>query len=152
MVAVGDTVPASLLTYVETLTGAWTDWSPTLTNLTVGGGGSVTARYRELGKTLDFRFKFVFGAGSAVGTDPQFTLPATAHAGYAFLEDTMGRAVLYDNGTAVRSGELRFVPGATVVIMQVTAATGNHTSVTATSPWTWATGDSLAAYGTIELA
>ena len=152
MVAVGDIVPASLLTYIETMTAAWSTWSPTLTNLTIGGGGAVTARYRMLGKTLDYRFKFVYGVGSAVGTDPKFTLPAAPHGTYTTLGDVLGRGVLLDSGTANRDSVCRLDSGSTVIILQITAATGNHAGITATSPWTWATGDSLMVAGTIELA
>lgn len=151
MVAAGDSVPASLLAYVETMTSAWSTWSPTLTNLTLGNG-SVTARYRQLGKTLDYRFKFVLGSTSAVGTDPTFTLPAAPHGSYAFLADVLGRGALYDNGTAVRDAVVRFVSGSTLLILQITAATGSYASVTATSPWTWTTGDSLSVGATVELA
>src|SRR5258706_593917 len=69
---------AAILAALHGATDAWTTWSPTLTNLTLGSG-ALTAKYRQVGKTVDIRGRFVYGIGSAVGTDPSFTLPvATA--------------------------------------------------------------------------
>ena len=129
---------------------AWPTWTPTLTNLTLGNG-VVTARRRVVGKTCDWRFKFKLGSTSAVGTGPAFTLPFTPHGSYAAPEDLMGSALLLDAGTAQRFGSVRFLSGSTVEFVSY-STTGVVTAISATVPHTWAVNDTLAAFGTFELA
>lgn len=132
------------------LTAAWTTWTPTLANLTLGSG-TVTARYRRLGKTVDFHFKFVLGSGSAVGTQPTFTLPATPHSSYGLFQDAVGTADFADAGTANRRGIVWVFSGSTAIIYAL-STTGVQTDVTSTSPHTWASGDSISVSGTYEAA
>ena len=63
------------------LTSAWTTWSPTLANLTLGNAVQ-TARYRRLGQTVDWYWQFTLGTTSAVGTAPSFTLPVAPASTY----------------------------------------------------------------------
>jgi hypothetical protein len=132
------------------LSAAWSVWAPTLTNLTQGSG-SVTALYRRVGKTLDYSFKFTYGAGSAVGTGPRFTLPYAPHSKYAAYADPMGDAILSDTGTAQRRGSVLLFSGSTVEVLGY-STTGILTGITATSPHTWAATDIISCAGTIELA
>src|SRR5262245_14617589 len=81
--------------FMTATVGAWTTWTPTLANLTLGNG-TVTAKYRRLGKTVDYRFKFVLGSTSAVGTSPRFTLPAAPHADFVVVFDELGHGVIRD--------------------------------------------------------
>lgn len=128
---------------------AWVSWTPTLTNLTLGNG-TVTAKRRLVGKTVDYRFEFVLGSTSAVGTDPKFTLPSAPHADYSQFE-VVGRGTLLDSGTASTDSIGRFDTGSTVIIMHQ-AASNLHASITATVPWTWTTNDMLTVHGTFEVA
>lgn len=151
MVAVGDTVPASLLTYLETETSAWTSWTPTLTNLTVGSG-TLTAKKIQINKLLFWRFKFLYGAGSAVGTAPMFTLPATVHGDYNSYSDIMGVGGLRDNSAGtIRLSQAWLVTSPTIQI-NVFNSTGDSVSITATVPWTWAASDVIECHGITELA
>jgi hypothetical protein len=128
---------------------AWSVWTPTLTNLTLGSG-TVTARHLTIGKTMVWRFKFLYGASSAVGTSPQFTLPAAPHSSYSATGDALGRGTLLDSGTANHPAVARLVSGSTVEIFRETDT--SHVTITSTVPWTWTTNDSLSVGGTIELA
>jgi hypothetical protein len=56
---------------------AWQTWSPTLSNLTQGNG-TIEAKYIQIGKTVYFRFTFILGTTSAVGSIPTITLPVTS--------------------------------------------------------------------------
>lgn len=151
MVAVGDTVPASLLTYLETLTTAWTSWTPTLTNLTLGSG-TLTAKKIQINKLLIWRFKFLYGAGSAVGTAPTMTLPATPHADYNSYSDLMGVGGLRDNSAGtLRQCQGWLVTGSTIQL-NVSNSTGDSVNITATVPWTWAASDVIECHGITELA
>ena len=57
-------------------TYAWTTWTPTLTNMTLGNG-TITARYQTIGKTVNVYFQFVLGTTSSIGSFPNFSLPVT---------------------------------------------------------------------------
>ncbi len=124
------------------ISAAWTTWVPTLTNLTLGNG-TVSGKYRRVGETGDLRFTFVLGSTSAVGTNPQFSLPFTLNSALSssglFL---IGPATLVQSGVARRMGAIQADTATTVSFIQINA-TPAVASITATSPWTWATGDSL---------
>lgn len=130
---------------------AWTTWTPTLTNLTLGNG-TVTAKYLSRGKVLDFRFKFVLGSTSAVGTAPKFSLPFAAHGDYVVLQDLAGYSLCVDAATNLYTGSIRFVTDLSTVEFVTVGTNGVHGAVTATAPFTFGTGDGLRAYGRIELA
>jgi len=135
--------------YEELFPTSWTTWTPTLTNLTQGSG-AVTARYLKIGKTLQWRFKFVYGAGSAVGSQPRFTLPFTPHSSYNATQDILGKGTLLDGGTANNPAIARLVSGSTIEIFRETDT--SHATINSGSPWTWTNDDSLSVSGTIELA
>lgn len=131
---------------------AWSDWTPTLTNLTLGSG-AVIARYKQMGKTVHYRFRFILGAGSAVGTSPRFTLPVApvASPAYVTFNDPMGDAQLADTGTANRRGSIILSSGSTVEIYSY-STTGVLTVITAAVPHGWASTDVIAAQGVYESA
>lgn len=140
-------------TAVNGLPAAWSSWTPTLTNLTQGNG-TITAKYIQTGKTVHYRFKFVLGSTSAVGSGPTFTLPVAAHADYVAIQDVYGSANMVDAGTAAYVGRLR-ATSTTVGLLLAENAGGALTvdnSVSSTVPFTWATGDSISVYGTYEAA
>lgn len=133
------------------LTDAWTAWTPTLTNLTLGSG-SLLARYRRIGKSVDYIFNFTFGSGSAVGTNPQFTLPVAPN-GTTYPDTFWFPALAYvlDSGTTERPAGLTR-NGGSALFFRYWDATPKLTTITATAPWTWATGDRLIAQGSYEAA
>jgi len=60
--------------------GAWSSWTPTVANMTVGNG-SVTAKYTQIGKTVHWRATVVTGSTTSyTSTNATFTLPVTAAA------------------------------------------------------------------------
>lgn len=141
---------AEIISALTALTGAWGAWTPTLTNLTQGTG-TVTARYRRLGATVDYRLKFVYASGSAVATSPRFTLPVAPHAGYAAAADPLGRGTLGDTATNNYVAEVRLVSGSTVEIVSI-GASGVHTAITSAAPFTWGNTDTISVYGCYEAA
>lgn len=132
----------------------WSDWSPTLTNLTVGSA-TTTYRYVQFGKTVLFVFRFVLGAGSAVGTGPTFTLPVTpaSHFVTAAGHLPIGSARLLDSGTGRWEGDGYVLSGTTVSLFYATeAGGGSGTNITSTAPFTWTTNDTIAVTGMYEAA
>lgn len=117
---------------------AWTSYTPTLTNLTLGNG-TVTATYKQVGKTVFFRIEFLLGSSSAVGTTPSFTPPvvpvATRHqVGSASFEGTFSGA-----------GACSIFTGAIVPLASDGTLLSNR-------PFTWATGNRMVLGGMYEAA
>lgn len=135
--------------------GAWDSWTPTYTNLTIGSG-TVVAKYKQIGKIVHFRWIFTYGAGSAVGTSPLFTLPVTAASGYIVGPEgaDIGVAKLLDAGVINVKGTTT-LSSTTTVGPQVIQANGTYASaagIAPTIPFTWATGDAMYCVGTYEAA
>jgi len=139
--------------WVEMLTaGAWTSYTPTLTNLTLGNG-TLSAAYHRVGRRINFRFKFILGSTSAVGTSPQFTLPVQAHSDWA-INMPIGSCILLDSAVQVYLGCPIMINATTVAMCAVNTAgaTGITASTTPSVPFTWGTGDVLMTIGTYEAA
>lgn len=123
--------------FMTAMTDAWTTYTPTLANLTLGNG-TMTASYRRIGKTLELRFRFTLGSTSAVGTSPTFSLPAGMSA--LITSDIAGDCYLQDTGASTRRGQAIIASATTIGIFNF-STTGILQGTTATVPHTWATGD-----------
>lgn len=124
----------------------WTDWTPTLANLTLGNG-SILAQYKQVGYTVHYTLKFILGSTSAVGTSPSFSLPVTsASDGYASTQDQIGSGQLIDTGTANREAAVLWSNTTTALIWSY-STTGVVTGITSTVPHTWATTDVISLSG-----
>ncbi len=126
--------------------GGWTTWTPSYSNITVGNG-SVTARYQQIGKTVNFLFIFTLGSTSSIGSTPYFTLPVTAQAvGHYF-------AAFSDAGTAnypaaVDANTTQAYPYA----LSAGGTYAGQSYISATVPFTWTTNDNIIVRGTYEAA
>lgn len=134
---------------INTIAGAWATWTPTWTNLTVGAGGAVTARYLKIGKTAFYRVKFTYGTGSTVGSGPRFSLPFTLASGYA--DAPLGDVYMWDNGVATYRGMARRQSDTAIELIWFPSG-GAATLVSATSPHTWGSTDSFYVTGMCETA
>ena len=127
---------------------AWTAYTPTLTNLTLGNG-TVDAKYKQIGKTVFLFFKFTLGSTSSVGTSPQFSLPVTGRVtiSYHML------ANLQDTGTADNPGMV-YITTTTAVFaaINVGGTYATTSNVTSTIPFTWTTNDTITTQFTYEAA
>lgn len=132
---------------VAAMLTAWATWTPTYTNLTVGSGGVTVARYKEVGKTVHYRWSFTLGTGSAIGAGPRFTLPVAPASGYA--NHILGDGYVWDSGVAAHRFAVRQQSGSTVECVYFTGG-GAATFVSSTVPVTFGTGDSLNVVGTYE--
>jgi hypothetical protein len=114
--AISSTVSATELGYVDGVTsaiqtqldgkvttpGAWSSWTPTLGNLTLGSGSTATYKYNQVGKTVNFSIDITF-AGTSSGSSGSlitFTLPVTASGNY--------KGVFASGGYATASGSSPF--------------------------------------------
>lgn len=125
---------------------AWQTWSPTLTNLTVGAGGTLVSKYIQTGKTVFVEFTFTLGAGSAVGGDVSFTLPVTASSVYSGVTHTpLGLCYLVDEGSTIYVGSID-IQSTTAVHLAVGTASGTYLTsgaISSTVPFTWGSTDKI---------
>lgn len=125
----------------------WQAWTPTYTNLTVGNG-IVTAKYQQIGKTVNFIFFFQMGSTSSMGSVPQMTMPVTPandFGTYTVHINDFGTTQYFG---AVDTSAGKFYP-------TVWIATGSYVQISylaATTPMTWTTNDSMTIRGSYEAA
>lgn len=134
---------------------AWSTWSPTWANFTVGNG-TVTARYKQIGKTVHVYLKFVAGSTSAFGTNPTFTLPVTAASQFSAQVNSLG--INYAEDLATNGYSFGYVLSASTTVCTIDVVPVNGTylnianGVTSTVPWTLGAGDFFTATFTYEAA
>lgn len=133
---------------------AWDNYTPTYANLTVGDGTN-EGYWKQIGKTVVFRTLFVFGTTSAVGGNPTITVPTAANTTNLGSNTMFAHTTFLDSGTAIYLGGLGYNASATAMLIftfGTAAAYAGRTTLSNTVPFTWATGDELACYGTYEAA
>lgn len=130
---------------------AWSAWTPTWSNLTVGNG-TVTARYIQVGKTVFFRLYIVFGNTSAVTGDVQFSPPVApttyALSGAAF--NVVGRARFDITSAFMGIVDIVDTTHFRVLVEKVDATYNLITSLTSLIPATWTTGSVMQIQGVYE--
>lgn len=152
---VGKLAAEDMDTMADIATGLVTDftsYTPTLTNLTLGGG-TVAAAYRRLGKTMDLVFKFTLGAGSAVAAGPAFSLPggATFSSYYGTNLDPIGNVMLTDTGTANRGGFVLADNTNDRVALWAYDVNGVLVTITNLVPHMWAATDVISVQATFQI-
>lgn len=130
--------------------GAWTSYTPTWTNLTVGNATQASA-YIAAGKLYVVRIKLTFGSTTSISSIPEFTLPngASYDSDYTTLAGVWGLGTMNDVSGPVSVGCTIF-PGTAAtrgrfLIQQVNATYMTFAAAGATVPFTWTTGDQLEA-------
>ena len=135
---------------------AWTAYTPTIT--ADGGGfalnnGTLTGRYKQVGKTVFFKLKFVFGSTTAAGTGHwNFSLPVTAYdANFTFS------AAILDNGNAwyggIGNGNYTGSTSSFAVIIPGTSASvTTWATVGNGGPFIWGDADNITISGSYEAA
>jgi hypothetical protein len=135
---------------------AWTAYTPTIT--ADGGGfalnnGTLTGRYKQVGKTVFFKLKFVFGSTTNAGTGHwNFSLPVTAYdSNYTFTAAILDNSVAWYGGigngnyTGSTSSFAVIIPG-TNASVTTWASVGNG------GPFIWGTDDNITISGSYEAA
>jgi hypothetical protein len=132
--------------------GAWTTYTPTWTNLTVGNG-TLTARYCQIGKIVMGYISFTMGSTSSMGTAPYFTLPVTAFSSTGNIP--LGNFYMEDVGVQGGNGVIASRNTTTAQIVAIFASgtyIGGNASISATIPFTWGTSDFFNGYFIYEAA
>ena len=133
---------------------AWTSYTPSWTSSGTApslGNGTITGRYKQIGKTVFVFVKLNIGSTSTMGTgDWRFSLPVPAQNPdcIQFPVSILDNGVAWYQGTA--NGTYTGLTDRTSIITDGTGATSG--AVTASNPFTWGTGDSLQFNGSYEAA
>lgn len=134
---------------------AWTSWTPTWTNLTVGNG-TVSAKYIKIGRFVRFQIVLIFGSTTSISGSVSLSFPITAvDPGDSGGIHPLGQVTLSDNGTAQYDAVLKFSTTSLAVIKGKTVSGSdlrNDTDLSSTSPFTWVTNDALHINGAYESA
>lgn len=130
----------------DALTGiqaAWTEYTPTLTNITLGNG-TMTARYWRVGKTITVNFVFAAGttttyAAGSLGISTPTTMNTVGGAN--------GVAYCHNGSTATRNPGVIIQNSTTQVGFQFGAGVAGATNLI---PFTWGTAAALTGTFTYE--
>lgn len=126
---------------------AWTSYTPALTNLTLGTGGTVNGYYVEAGKFVWVDIVAVLGSsGFSVSNNPEFGLPnsTTFAAHYTTNVSTVGSAIVVDQVSLARYQGYARVQSSSTVAVGLANVSGSYVAtsgVTSTVPFTWGAAD-----------
>lgn len=119
---------------------AWTSYTPTNSNVTVGNG-TQTAYYFQMGKTVFFQYRLLFGSTTSFGGVVQIGVPVAA------VRRQVVPAFMLDNGTRGYTGCAVIASSSAAPIHSESGSNGN---VAAAAPFTWTTNDELIVEGIYE--
>lgn len=134
---------------------AWTSWSISWTNLTVGNGVT-NATYQRVGRYIAFRASLVFGTTTSIAGSVSLSLPATVvdHGGVGL--HPLGVCILFDTSAGNQyDGVIKYNTTSLAVIKAKSVSGANvlvNTDLSSTAPFTWATGDEIHVHGFVEAA
>lgn len=133
---------------ITALGSAWPTYTPTLTGFTLGNG-TTTGRYLQVGKKVEMVAVFTFGSTSAAASAiPTLSLPVNAVA--ANFGDFTALFVDASPGDIYFAVGYQSAVGTIGCLISGTSGKGGIPSTT--TPFTWATGDSIFVRGTYEAA
>lgn len=130
---------------------AWTSYTPTFTNFSLGNGTITLAKFKQLGKLVFVKVLVTLGSTSTVTGRIGFTLPVTATA------DNTDKAINNAGLLAGAVSAIGFVAlgSATRADLYAILASGTFTTATnisSTIPGTWASASTFSATFTYEAA
>ena len=131
----GDVLQASDLNAI----GAWTAFTPSWNNFTVGNGTQDFA-YCLINNVMLLNGFLTLCTTSVMGSNPSFNLPASKTVQRPAIAGVTAR----DFGVATRLFYAVPVTGSTTIGFSYWTPAGsviNNAAVSATTPWTWANGD-----------
>jgi hypothetical protein len=119
---------------------AWTPYTPTFFNVTVGNG-TLAAAYKQIGKIVFARVAFNFGSTTSISGPIVFSLPVTSIAYQSNF--TIAPAYIEDAGTAGLTGTLQLQNTTTARLFAIgtAGAYGGSSDTSPTVPMTWTTND-----------
>lgn len=131
---------------------AWASWVPSWTNLTSTSGTLSYAKYVQIGKTVHFRLKFIFGASSSISGAVAVSVPVNFSGDYA-TNDQLNVSVQMDDASGNRYlGSAVVTSSSTMTILSVAAGSASafFENTSSSAPFTWTTTDTIFITGTYE--
>lgn len=128
------------------LTQAWSSWTPTLTNITIGNG-TITGRQTRVGKNVIANLNILFGSTTSVAGSVSISLPVTSVSmtGQAGTIPISTDCVLWDASGTAYSGVVTW-SNTTTAGIKCHKSDATYTTIatlSSTVPFTWATGDEI---------
>ena len=134
---------------------AWTDWTPTFTNLTTGNGTTI-ARYIQIGKIVSGYLIFTFGTTSSISGSVSVSLPVNMSTSYPQTRLVpIGTANFEDDSTQTYlgfTGGYRDLQRFFVHTYNASATYVTQSSLSSTVPFTWGNLDVIFANFAYEAA
>ena len=145
----GVTSTAAELNALDGQTGAWTAFTPTLTNITLGNGTN-SGKYIKLGKLVVASYWFKFGSTTSITGSMGFSLPVT---GSSVPQTPQFICTILDSGTQYLSGTVH-ISSTRCDLLALNSSGTYLTTVgcSSTVPMTWATNDEAFWYVVYEAA
>jgi hypothetical protein len=134
---------------------AWISYTPTWTNLTIGNA-VVVARYRQMGKKVDFTVDVTLGTTTVVSSTVYISLPVAMRTVGQHMP--LGKVMLIDAGVASYTGMLAYDTGTDRgIIYTYFTGGGVGTGIGVSGigglvPFTWGTSDKIMIYGSYEVS
>jgi hypothetical protein len=111
------------------------------------GNGTLTGRYKQIGKTVFLRVKFVGGTTTTYGSgDWRFSLPVTA----STPDGVIFPCTMLDDGNNWYAGIVNGTYTGSATQSSIITTSSPSTAVTAATPFNWGSGDSLMFNGSYE--
>jgi hypothetical protein len=143
---------SKLITTAGDLGGAWKDWTPTLTNISLGNG-TMVAKYTLIGKTVHYMLSIKFGSSTSVtSANSKFTLPLEVNSSWGTTGFTLGSAAYFIAGAERHAGIVVWQSSTEALFRRFTVSGTSilTATFTSTSPSTWQTNDTILVTGTYE--
>lgn len=127
--------------------GGWLSYTPATSGLVIGNG-TLVGRYMRVGRMVSFALRFDFGSTSSVAGAINMEVPVAMIASYSVAETSV-RVLGFDASAGARY-TMHAASTSTIAFQLYGDATGAWPVMSATVPFTWATGDVIMAAGTYE--
>jgi hypothetical protein len=134
---------------------AWTAYTPTYTNVTLGTGPSQSSAYTQIGKTVFVRTQLTLGTGASLSGSVTISLPVTARSGVWQAGMVWGVAYFRDASPfAQYSGTLNYDTTTTVTVncLRADATYLTMATLSGTVPFTWTDSDRIYTFFAYEAA
>lgn len=127
-----------------------TAYTPTLTGITLGSGGSILGAWSRAGATVTWRAMVTLGSSGFAVSDTFIGLPLAVASSMALSNVTVLGDALFADVSAGGAGRLRgaAVMGSANTNARIVQSTSFLSIVNSTSPFTWAAGDQIQVNGT----
>lgn len=138
-------------------TGGWQTWTPvwsgTASPQPAIGNGTLGGRWRRVGRAVEFQFYLQCGSTTSFGVNGsqwQWTLPVPGFVSWDYAAP-IGTAICIDSGSRFFHADVLYASGDSSRFHLWSDRGASETTITPTTPYTWASGDRVLAQGMYEI-